>query len=194
VYYAAGDLAIGEKEHSDYTCFIVGGMDSEGYLYIVDMVHGRFDGQELVQEMLNIQKRYKPEIFLLETEKVDKAIGPFLETEMRRQNSFINIEKKTPTKDKVARARGISARVKQGGVFFDKDTDWYDLLEADLMTVTSSGIKARHDDRVDALSWLGIAINEFYEAPTQQELDDEEYEDEYYESFYGIGRNTVTGY
>lgn len=194
IYYAAGDLAIGQKESSDYTCFIIGAMDDEGYLYIVDMIHGRFDGQEIVQEMINIQLKYNPEIFLLETEKVDKAIGPFLETEMRRQNAFINIEKKAPTKDKVARARGISARVKQGGVFFDKENSWYDDLEADLMTVTSSGIKAKHDDRVDAFSWLGIAINEFYFAPTKEEIEDEEYEQEYNQHLFGIGRNPVTGY
>lgn len=195
VYYAAADFAIGEKEDSDYTVMLVGGMDDEGYLNIVDMRKGRFPADEIINEMMNIQKRYEPQVFIVETEKIDKALGPFLKREMLESGVFINIERKTPTKDKIQRAASIAGRMRQGGVKFNKEADWFPELEDALMKVTRSGVRGTHEDELDAFAWLGLGIDEFYNAPTEEEFEEEEYQLALEESGLVFdGRNATTGY
>lgn len=193
VYYAAADFAISQKEKADNTVMVVGAMCPEGYLYIVDRVKGRIDSEQIIDEMINIQKRYEPEIFLVESEKIDKAIGPFLRKSMMERNAFINLHAETPTKDKIARAQSIAARMKQGAVRFAKETDWYDDFYQNLAVVTRSGVKGAHDDDLDAFAWLGLAIDKFWNAPTWADIEQEEYEDEVNE-FMCMGENEMTGY
>ena len=193
VYYAAADFAISLKEKADSTVMLIGAMDSEGLLYIVDRVKGRMDSLQIIDEMINIQKRYNPEVFLVETEKIDKSIGPFLRKRMMEENTYINVHPETPTKDKIARAQSISARMKQGAVRFHKENDWYEDFYAELSTVTRSGVKGRHDDSLDAFAWLGLAIDKFWNAPTFAEIDQEEYEDEMFE-YMDLGASEITGY
>lgn len=194
VYYAAADFAIGEKESADYTAMIVGGMDEEGVLYIVDLRFGRWDSKEIIDEMISIQKRYDPSLFLVETAQIDKAIGPFLIDEMYRTGEFISIHKEVATKDKIARAQSISARVRSGGVRFKKDSEWFSDLQDQLLNTTRSGVKTKHDDLLDAFSWLGLAIHKFHVAPTAQEVIEEEWEEEFGDDEWGWGRCATTGY
>lgn len=193
VYVAAADFAISEKEKADYTVIMVAGMDDKGCISIVDVRRGRFDAEEIISELLSVQRRWKPEIFTFETEKIDKAIGPFLEKEMLRQGVFINIHKMTPTKSKTSRGRSIQAMMKAGGVLFDKNADWYPDLEMELMTVTPAGPKGAHDDYFDAFAYIGLTVNLYNEARTPTEIQEDEWEDEIH--FYmGEGASLVTGY
>ena len=53
----------------------------------------------------------------------------------------------------------------------------------------------KHDDQVDAMSYLGLMIDKIIEAPTKEELEDDEYEREKEES--GIneqGKSEICGY
>ena len=52
--------------------------------------------------------------------------------------------------------------------------------------------KARHDDLVDAISWLGIAYDNVQSAMTKAEEEEEEYIKETSEQ--QVGRNIFTGY
>lgn len=194
IFYAAADFAISEKEKADETVIIVGGMDEDGYLNIVDLRKGRWDSLRIVDEMLSVQKRYDVQLFCVETEKIDKAIGPFLDIAMMKHNLFINIEKKVPTKDKIMRATSIAARTKQGGVRFNKEASWYPALEAELLQVTRSGVKGKHDDQLDAFAWLGLAINEFHNSPTRDEIEENDWDDEYDMYFGNEGACSITGY
>ncbi len=192
-YYAAADFAISEKEKADYSVIIVAATDEEGYLYIVDRVKGRLDSQEIIEEMIGIQKRYQPDAFWVESEKIDKAIGPFLIDRMFKENTFINLIKKSPTKDKIQRAQSIAARMKMGGVKFHKEAEWYDDLESNLMKVTRSGVRGGHDDDLDAFAWIGLGLTELTDAPTARELEQEEWEDAEMDALVSTG-NKYTGY
>jgi predicted phage terminase large subunit-like protein len=193
VYVAAADFAISEKEKADYTVMMVAGIDSNGFIYIVDCRRGRFDAEEIISELLSVQRRWKPEIFTFETEKIDKAIGPFLEKEMLRQGVFINIHKMVPTKSKTTRGRSIQAMMKSGGVKFKKDADWYPDLETELMTITPAGPKGRHDDFFDAFAYIGLTVNLYNEARTASEVEDDEWEEEI-QIYHEVGASAVTGY
>jgi len=192
VYFAAADFAISEKEKADYTVMMVAGVDSKGVIHIVDVRRGRMDSMEIIEELFSIQSRYNPEIFTFETEKIDKAIGPFLRQEMISRGIFINIETKTPTKSKTTRGRSIQAKMKAGGIRFNKKADWYPDLESELMTITPAGPKGKHDDFFDAFAYIGLTIDDFRGGRTPEEQDEDDYNREF--SIQYVGASSVTGY
>jgi len=191
-YYAASDFAISTKAKSDYTVFVVGKVDSQGMLNIVDVIRERMDSKEIIEEMFNIQLRYQPELFITEKGAIEKAIGPFLKDEMLKRNVFINLHAETPLVDKRSRARSIQGRLRQGGVKFDKEASWYPAYEQEMLRFD----KGAHDDQVDATAWLGLVLNKMLEAPTQEEMDEEAWQQEYddtYAMFEGE-QMSITGY
>jgi len=97
---------------------------------------------------------------------------------------------KTMGLDKVTRAKSIQARMRAGGVKFDKGADWYQVLEDECMTFPRS----KHDDQVDALAYMGRLLDQMIEAPTQEEAEEEEYLDELRNSDIEDGRSKTTGY
>jgi len=193
-YFAAADFAISEKEKADYTAILVGGMSPEGILHVVDARRGRWDADAIISELIAVQKMWHPKIFTFETAKIDKSLRPFLERECRRQKVFdMNIDPVTPTQSKTMRARSIQAMHKSGGVRYDKEASWYPDFEAELMMVADSGPRGKHDDFFDAFAYVGLTIDKYYEAYSDQELEDEEYDD-FFEDYADQGRCASTGY
>jgi predicted phage terminase large subunit-like protein len=190
-YYIAGDFAISEKDRADYTVFVVGGMDSDGCIHIKNVIRDRMDGLTIVETMLQLQKVYDPECFGIEEMQVSKAIGPFLKRAMMESNTYMNVMLLQPHRtDKISRARTIQARMRAGGVKFDKGADWYETLEDELLTFP----RAKHDDQVDSLSYLGILLDKMIVGRTKEEIQDEEYEEDNEESIGQTGRSPITGY
>ena len=191
-YYISGDFAITDKERSDYTVFVVGGMDEAGYLHIKNVIRARMDGQEIVNTMIGLQKVYQPLAFGIEETQITKAIGPYLNKAMVETGTYLNLIKMNPHKtDKQARAQSIRARMRAGGVKFDKSADWYPNFEDELLSFPRS----RHDDQVDSFAYLGLILDKIIEAPTQQEQEDEDYLRELEESgMNNQGRDPTTGY
>jgi predicted phage terminase large subunit-like protein len=194
-YYIAGDFAISEKERADYTAIVVGGMDSNGVLHIRNVIRERMDGLTIVQTLLQLQNIYKPEAFGIEEGQITKAIGPFLNRAMIEENIFINLIPLKPHKsDKISRARSIQARMRAGGVKMDKQADWYEVFETELLSFPRS----KHDDMVDALSYLGLIIDRMAEGRTPDEVSADEYDEEFRNDPDYIqtesGRSGTTGY
>ena len=194
-YYITADLAISEADTADYSVFVVAAVDENRTIQIKNVVRERLDGREIVDTVLALEKIYKPEVFGIEEMQVSKAIGPFLREEMIRTNVFPNLlELKHQGRDKIARARSIQARLRAHTVKFDKSQDWYQIFEDECCTFPRS----KHDDQVDAFAYLGMLLDRVIEAPTHEELEEEEYLDELrsYESTApgSNGRSAVTGY
>lgn len=191
-YYIAIDLAISEKERADYSCFVVGGIDELGYLYIVDVIRERMDGREIVDTILGLNRRYGNPATLVTIEKgqIEKALGPYLRTEMLERNNFLNLNLVAPTKDKQQRARSWQARMRSGTCLFDTKADWYLSYEQEHLRFP----KDKHDDQVDASAYLGLSLDKFLNASTQEELAEEEYRLEYNTTMEQSGRNLHTGY
>lgn len=192
-YFAACDFAISEKEKADYTAIVVAGVDPEGMVYVVDAKRGQWDSEEIIAELMATQTMWKPHMFTFETAQIDKAIGPFLEREMFRRKRFINIVKMTPTQSKIMRARSIQGMHKAGALRYDKEASWYPDFEGELLTVSESGPRGRNDDYFDAFAYVGLSIDQYWEAQSPEEIEDEEYEEEFFK-FAGMGRSAVTGY
>ena len=190
-FYAAADFAISDKERSDFTAIVVGKVTPDNVLHIVDVRRGRWDSLQIIDELMSVQARYNPSIFVFEKGQIEKAIGPFLEQEMFRTGMFINIHKETPVNDKPQRARAIQGRHRAGGVKFFKKGSWYLELEQEMKRFP----RGEHDDQVDALAYLGMVLNKMIPGLTPAEQEDDEYEEmvQEFNSEYD-GRSRVTGY
>lgn len=191
-YYITGDLAISEKERSDYTVFIVSAVDENKRLYIKDVIRARMDGREIVDTILILERLYRPEVIGIEEMQVSQAIGPFLREEMVKQNTWPNMHTlKHMGKDKMSRGKSMQARTRAHSVKFDKSGDWYADFEDECCTFP----RARNDDQFDAFAYLGMLLDIVIESPTDIEIEEELYFDEYrqHESD-SDGRSQYTGY
>ena len=192
-YFAAADFAISEKEKADYTVIIVGGVDSEGILHIVDV--NRFKGgpEVIIEELINTQKHWKPHLFTFETGQIEKGLKPYLITAQNKHRVYLNIATETPTKSKTMRASSIRAKHNSGAIRYDKESSWYEAFFAELMMVADSGPRGRHDDQLDAFAYLGLTLDQHWEAQSEEEYEEETY-NLAYDEYHDHGRDSVTGY
>lgn len=189
-YYGGIDFAISDADKSAYTAYVIGGMDEHGMLDIEHVVRMRGDADQIIDAMFELQKVYGISMWFPEKGQIWLAIEGEIYNRMNKRGVFLNLNPKTPTKDKRARARAIQARMRAGGVRFNKNGLWYPAFEQELLQFP----KGQYKDQVDALAWLGIGINELNEGPTDQDLKDEYYNDMVEESNSDMGINQTTGY
>lgn len=191
-FYITVDLAISEADRADYSVFLIAGVDEYKRIHIKHIIRERLDGREIVDTLINLQRVYNPELVGIEEMQVSKSIGPFLTEEMIQQNVYLSIVKlKHGGKDKIARARSIQARMRAKTVKFDKGADWYQAFEDELTRFP----RDVHDDQVDAFAYLGLLLNSLVEAPTAEEMDEEEYLLDMEQNGTNLyGRSAVCGY
>ena len=190
-YYVGVDLAISEKERADWSAFEVFGMDEHGVLYHLDEVRDRFDAREIIDTIFQLESKYRPEFIAIESEKITKALGPFLKEEMSKRGMFPNIIEITPHKDLWNRARSFQGRHRAGLLKFSKGADWYPAFEEELCTFP----RGINDDRVAACAVLGLALEKMVEAPTLREQEEEDYTWSVREAdLEYVGRSSCTGY
>ena len=189
-FYVGVDFAISKADRSNQTAMVIGGVDSENFIHIVDCHAGRWDSLEIIDEMFRVEKRWKPDVWILEQGIIEKSLGPVIDAEMRRRGTFLDIVTMAPTKDKMSRAQAIRMRMRGHSVKFDKEGEWYPAFEQEILQFPRSG----KDDRVDAIAWLGLFVDDMQSSHTAKELWEMERDEELEESVGDEGRNETTGY
>lgn len=191
-FYVGGDFAISTKQTRDRTVFTVGGVDDAGFLNIVDVRSGRWDAKEIIDEMLSIEDAWHPDEWYVESGVILKALAAGLELEQRKRNVYMNLKPIIPLNDKQSRARSIQARMRSRAVRFDKGSSWFGELREECLQFP----RGEHDDRVDALAYLGIGLARMVAPNTVEEQDEEDFERERKVAFsFGFdGRSAWTGY
>jgi predicted phage terminase large subunit-like protein len=189
VFYVSVDLAVSEEKHADFTCFTVGAVDADRNLDIVDVHKERQDSKETVDKFFDIQEEYEPELFIVEKGAIQKSILPFLNEEMARRNMFLELHFVAPSKSKVQRSKAIQARHKAHRVRYDHTADWWPDCKQEMTHFP----RAPHDDFVDTMSQFGLALDEVITPPTEDEVDEDEYQSEQWQHSQQ-GRSAVTGY
>src|SRR6266446_1647887 len=192
-FYIGVDLAISVRDHANKSSFVVGGVDSENILNILERRSGRWDSLKIVDTIFELHDLYDP-VFIVEKGHIEMAIGPFLEAEMVKRNKFPRLVMKTPKADKASRASSYRARHNAKGIRYNTKSEWWLGFYYQLSTFTETGSRSGEDDDVDAAALIGLFLNEMPAADTQEELD--EVEVEYEELIEKLTSDTrpVTGY
>lgn len=108
--FTAVDPAIGEGEENDETAIITCGIDYDGVIHQIELVHGRWSFNRIVEECKGVQARHKPDYFGVEYVAFQKALGDVLSKE------GLVINKLKADTDKVRRAITITDMLEKGRV------------------------------------------------------------------------------
>ncbi len=195
IYYVGMDFAITEEQRSDSTVMVVAGLDSEGFLYIVDVVRGQWaDGNEIIDEMFVLERAYRPEEWFVEEGVIRKALGAALELRMRAEDDgrglYLNLTLMSHGgRSKRSRASNIQARIRGKGVKFHREASWFPYFEDELLQFD----RGKHDDQVDAIAYLGIGLSRMVTPLTEKEEEDKIWQRESREHL-SMGRSSTTGY
>lgn len=191
-YYVGCDFALSDKNYSDYSVLVVGGYDADGVLHIVDERRVRTDDTAvIVDELFSVMARWQPMMYIYESGVLANSITPPFQQEMLRRNMFAEVKNYPAVTDKRSRAVPIQQRMRTGGVRYDDMTSWFEDHRHELRRFP----RGKKKDRVDAVAWLGRAINDLAEAPTAEEVYDEEWNEEYYDTMDSVSFETsITGY
>jgi len=141
------DLAITEKETSDYTAVVVLGQDRDGYLYILDVRRARLQFHKVLGFITDIAYKYHVSLTAVETNQYQQAV----EQELLRTTQ-LNIKGVHAESDKITRFLPLAARYERKLVYHSPD------LIRDFEKELTAFPQSEHDDMVDALAYSFIAL------------------------------------
>lgn len=193
VMAAAADFAISKSDSANRTSLTAGGRDLQQYLHIVGQAVGRWDSQEIIDELFAFNDRWSPAVFFVEDGQIWKALKPMLDKEMRRRRKFINFEARTPIRDKASRAKPLQARMKAGSVKFDKQAEWYPAYEEELLRF-SAETEATLDDQFDSTALLAAGFESLPDPEEEDFEEEDELEMRRADPRLRQGRSHTTGY
>lgn len=193
IMIASADFAVSKDTRSDFTALGVGGKDIQNVIHIVDVRKGRWNALEIIEQMFELQRKWKPQFFFVEGGSIATAILPSIYQEMQRRDVWINLVKVPPMKDKKSRCFTLQKRMRANGVKFDKVTDWYAPLEAELRRFTGHA-RATHDDQVDMMSLMAWGFENMAEVDAEDFFTEEQMEFDRHTHKRDVGRSGVTGY
>lgn len=149
-------LSARSTQSRDHTVIIPAGLDDTGTLWILpNVTWTQINSEKIVETLISYIKQYKPDHLSGEKGLIAKSIGPFLRRKMMEEGVFTNIFEYATTADKQSRFQGMVARLALGKVRFPTTCPWWSDARAQMLAFPN----AAHDDFVDAMSSLGIALD-----------------------------------
>lgn len=165
-YYASSDHAVGVKQRNDPSCFLKGGMDRQGSLYLTECFWQRVKTDLAVEAMLAMARgEAAPLLWWAEKGHISQSIGPFLYKRMTETNTYINIREVTPIGDKEQRSQTAAAMVGVGRIYFPRGEIWVERAINELMAFPNGN----HDDFADALALLCNGLRSMFGAGPKPE-------------------------
>lgn len=154
--YITADTAMKTKEWNDYTAIGVWGITNNNKLYLLDMVHGKFEAPELESTMYAVWEKWRMGIGACRCSAIyieDKASGTGLIQSLMRRGG-LPIMSLMPEKDKLSRAMDCVGYVASGCVYLPESENHPISREflAELDAFSADG-SAEHDDIVDMTNY-----------------------------------------
>ena len=152
----SADTAIQVKEHSDYSCFLVGGVTQNNHLHILEMVHKKLEYPELKQNASNLYNRWQFD------KRTTSASGLYIEDKASGQQLIQDFKKLglpvrpiEVTKDKLTRVEEVLDYIASGMIELPESREYGNnnvlLTECEAF---SRDMSHAHDDIVDTLVHL----------------------------------------
>lgn len=149
VYFCTVDPAIALDKTSDYTGFIVAGVDSQDNIYVVEAVRKRLLPDETIDYIFSIYERWNTQVIAIESQGFQKMLKLEVEKQRRKRNLYPIIkEVKSEGKRKFLRIESLQPRFQAGQIFIKPSMED---LKTELLRFPSPRC---HDDLIDALAYL----------------------------------------
>lgn len=190
---AAADWAISKKDKANRTSLTVGGMCVDNLLHFVDQRVGRWDSEDIIEEVFAIQKRHRPDVFWVESGQIWLALKATIQKEMQKRGIWINFVERVPIKDKASRGRSLQKRMRGGGTRWDTEADWFEGMKDEMLRFTGYA-EATLDDQFDSAALLSLGFEDMANVEQEDLMDEEEIEFQRQDPRAALGRNRVTGY
>jgi len=136
------DPAISSR--GDFNCIMPVGVASDGRFFVGDYLRFRGEPDRVIKEMFQMQFRYKPLRFIVETTAYQEALAIFARKEMIRKNIYFPIFEVKPRVAKNIRIAGMQPYFRAHQVHLKENQSQ---LEAELLAYP----KGKNDDTLDAL-------------------------------------------
>ena len=150
--YAASDYATKDGS-GDYTVHVVGGLDADDNLYILDLWRKQTTTDVWIDQMKSMVRSWSPLEWGEENGVIIKAVSPQIDAKLGEEpKTYVSRVQYPVIHDKPTRARTLQARIAAGKLCISPDAYWAD----DLMAELSRFPAATYDDQVDAVGLLAI--------------------------------------
>lgn len=161
--YITADTAMKTNEWNDYTAIGVWGLTTQNQLYLLDLVHGKFEAPELESAFMGIYNKWQRGVNGRHLSAVyieDKASGTGLIQGLRRKGGIpiISIQ---PEKDKLSRVYDCVGYIASGNVYLPESEN--NPISREVLSETdafSADGRHLHDDIVDMITY---GIKQAYE-------------------------------
>ena len=155
--YGASDFAVSEGR-GDYTCHIIIGVDPRGGLWLLDVWRQQASPERWVEAFCRMVKQYRPKhifVWAMEAGQIAKSIGPYLKSEMIRNQAYVERQELVSSHDKTVRAQSIRGMMATIGLHVPIHAPWYSDFRSEILAFPAG----RHDDQVDCLSLIGRLLD-----------------------------------
>ncbi len=156
------DLAFTTEDRSDYTAFAISAVDMYENAYILDIKYGRWDMAETIEKAREILAEYNPIAFGVEDASGGKYMIQAMHKELFGCKNYVEVVPLSPgglkKQDRIIQS--LSIPYKDGRMYHRLGAGYTSVYEEQLIGVSKDGIKSKHDDLVDAASYL-YKITEF---------------------------------
>jgi predicted phage terminase large subunit-like protein len=166
-FYITTDFAVSDKHSADYSVILVWAYTSNGDWLLVDGVCNKQLMDRNIDDLFSLVAQYKPFEVGVEITGQQKGFISWMYNEMVIRNCYFTFasDKKSkeagirPSTDKLTRFSTVVPLFKSKKIWFPEELKGTTLIiEAldEILHVTTSGMKARHDDINDCISQLPL--------------------------------------
>lgn len=152
--YGASDYAVSEGG-GDYTVHGVFGLDTNENIYVLDWWRGQKSSLDWVEQLILMIKTHKPVTWFEEAGVIYKSMNPLIAKRQQETGAWCARKQIVRAKSKEMCAQSIRGRMQQGKVYFPY-ASWYADLKAEMLSFPAG----KHDDQVDVMALIGMAIGE----------------------------------
>ena len=148
------DPAASTERTSCYRAIDIIGVNADNYWFLCDIQFGRWDTNELVEQIFGSVTKWDLKYFGIEKGQLKDVLEPILMREMARRNIFFTIVPIEHAKagSKLERIKALQPRFKAHLIWFPQDASFLAELESELSGVTRDAIKSLFIDLVDCLA------------------------------------------